>query len=269
MRATIVALVSCVVSWAGFALADEPKSEKAASGAASDLKTIQKEADRALANAVAGIREGKTEEEIGKVKDAFSSTLASLQRRALSLADQHRGEPMAFEALVWVVKNRGPVRQSLEVSSALQALSRDYPGSDRIGDVCAALADLDSPEAEALLRGVVAVNASRIIRGRALFNLAIVLQHRADSQGGSEPQQAARWLQDAEQALEQVTATYGDVKVGKSTLAEHSHDLRDEIRHLSVGKAAPEIQGEDADGKKFKLSDYKGKVVLLDFWAGW
>jgi peroxiredoxin len=29
---------------------------------------------------------------------------------------------------------------------------------------------------------------------------------------------------------------------------------------------APEIQGVDADGAAFKLSDYRGKVVLLDFW---
>lgn len=35
------------------------------------------------------------------------------------------------------------------------------------------------------------------------------------------------------------------------------------------GKLAPEIQGVDADGKKFALSEYRGKVVLLDFWALW
>jgi hypothetical protein len=31
--------------------------------------------------------------------------------------------------------------------------------------------------------------------------------------------------------------------------------------------AAPEIVGVDQDGKEFKLSDYRGKVVMLDFWA--
>jgi cytochrome oxidase Cu insertion factor (SCO1/SenC/PrrC family) len=35
---------------------------------------------------------------------------------------------------------------------------------------------------------------------------------------------------------------------------------------VSEGKRAPEITGEDADGANFKLSDYRGKVVLLDFW---
>ena len=38
---------------------------------------------------------------------------------------------------------------------------------------------------------------------------------------------------------------------------------------LNVGDPAPEIEGEDLDGKKFKLSDYRGKVVFLDFWAHW
>ena len=36
-----------------------------------------------------------------------------------------------------------------------------------------------------------------------------------------------------------------------------------------VGKPAPPISGSDVDGKPVKLSDYKGKVVLVDFWATW
>jgi peroxiredoxin len=38
-----------------------------------------------------------------------------------------------------------------------------------------------------------------------------------------------------------------------------------EMRHLAVGKKAPEIVGEDLDGKSMKLSDYRGKVVVLEF----
>jgi hypothetical protein len=36
-----------------------------------------------------------------------------------------------------------------------------------------------------------------------------------------------------------------------------------------VGEPAPEIEGEDIDGKPMKLSDYRGKVVVLDFWGHW
>jgi len=37
----------------------------------------------------------------------------------------------------------------------------------------------------------------------------------------------------------------------------------------AVGQVAPEIEGEDLDGVPFKLSDYRGKVVVLDFWGNW
>jgi thiol-disulfide isomerase/thioredoxin len=35
----------------------------------------------------------------------------------------------------------------------------------------------------------------------------------------------------------------------------------------AIGTLAPEIEGEDLDGETLKLSDYRGKVVLLDFWG--
>jgi thiol-disulfide isomerase/thioredoxin len=38
---------------------------------------------------------------------------------------------------------------------------------------------------------------------------------------------------------------------------------------VKEGNRAPEIVGKDLDGKAMKLSDYRGKVVLLDFWAYW
>ena len=38
---------------------------------------------------------------------------------------------------------------------------------------------------------------------------------------------------------------------------------------FEIGNLAPEIDGEDLDGVEFKLSDYRGKVVVLDFWGNW
>jgi len=42
-----------------------------------------------------------------------------------------------------------------------------------------------------------------------------------------------------------------------------------EYRNLMVGMTAPDIEGEDLDGVPFKLSDYRGKVVVIDFWGDW
>ncbi len=38
---------------------------------------------------------------------------------------------------------------------------------------------------------------------------------------------------------------------------------------LSTGDLIPEIVGQDIEGADFKLSDYKGKVIMLDFWGDW
>lgn len=42
-----------------------------------------------------------------------------------------------------------------------------------------------------------------------------------------------------------------------------------ESRGIVAGMDAPEFELVDAEGKNVKLSDYKGKVVFLDFWATW
>ena len=38
---------------------------------------------------------------------------------------------------------------------------------------------------------------------------------------------------------------------------------------VEVGKAAPNFELQASDGKTYKLSDFKGNMVVLDFWAMW
>lgn len=44
---------------------------------------------------------------------------------------------------------------------------------------------------------------------------------------------------------------------------------QDETPDFSVGSKAPDFEGETVDGKIVKLSDYRGKIVFVDFWATW
>jgi hypothetical protein len=37
----------------------------------------------------------------------------------------------------------------------------------------------------------------------------------------------------------------------------------------AVGQIAPEIDGEDLEGNRFRLSDYRDRVVVLTFWGDW
>ncbi len=41
------------------------------------------------------------------------------------------------------------------------------------------------------------------------------------------------------------------------------------MRNLREGHTAPELEGVDLAGKPLKLSDYKGRVVFLEFWGFW
>ncbi len=51
------------------------------------------------------------------------------------------------------------------------------------------------------------------------------------------------------------------------TVAQHFSQRLE--RFEMVGKPAPPIEGTDVDGKPVRHADYKGKVVLVDFWASW
>ena len=46
-------------------------------------------------------------------------------------------------------------------------------------------------------------------------------------------------------------------------------NLMDARRGVLIGKQAPDFTQNDVNDKPVKLSDFKGKYVLLDFWASW
>jgi hypothetical protein len=74
---------------------------------------------------------------------------------------------------------------------------------------------------------------------------------------------------EAEQLYERVQQQYPDVPNGTGKLGDAAATALFALRQLAIGKPAPEIEGEDIDGRPLRLSDYRGKVVVLDFWGHW
>jgi peroxiredoxin len=79
-------------------------------------------------------------------------------------------------------------------------------------------------------------------------------------------------LQEGELSTEQETSVLGRLDQFASA---HPRDrsivqvARHVVSNLTVGKVAPDIAGQDLDGSPMRLSDYRGKVVLLAFSGEW
>ena len=144
-------------------------------------------------------------------------------------------------------------------------LSRMKP--DRIAQLCQAHSYSTDLVSETLLRTMLEKDARREVQGPATLTLALVLKRRLEMTPTIGEAAASQARAECEKLLRRASDEFGDVKVAVGgTVGGKAQVELDDLLHLSVGQVAPEIEGEDQDGKRFKLSDYRGKVVLLDFW---
>ncbi len=221
----------------------------------------------------------------------------AVARKLLELAEKYPNDPIALDALilaVWQV-NSTPwpvelVGEDTARARAFELIQRDHLGGDKLGSLCRRVSWGFCKEYEPFLRAVLAKNPHKNVRATACLSLGRFLNNRlqridlckeqpdlAREFGGlyGKDYLAALLRQDRDKALKEIEAVfeqaaqkYGGVKLPDGTMvAERAKAELFGIRNLSVGKQAPDIDGEDENGKRFKLSDYRGKVVLLDFWS--
>jgi hypothetical protein len=151
------------------------------------------------------------------------------------------------------------------------------------------------------LRAALEGSPHREIRAQACYNLAIALmkagaavgakasqkpgeQKSKENSSDSSDQPIDQSQAEAVRLFERMAEEYGDIKVaGRKNYADLARANLARLRpraagnvaagslavSLEVGSVAPEIQGIDTEGRKLKLSDYRGKVVVLDFWGDW
>ncbi|MCI0455689.1 MAG: peroxiredoxin family protein [Gemmataceae bacterium] len=244
----------------------------------------------------ADLEKARTAEERKKVV----SRLRTLPLRFLELAQKHPKDLIAVEALIQTVALvNGTAFPTGDKASpgykALTILLRDHVRSDKLGRVCQQVVFGFHKSHETFLRTVLDRNPHKEVQALACLSLAQFLNdrlHRLDLlKNQDRPDMAERYhrvfgkdylaelqRQDHAQVAREVETLfaraeqYGDVKIpvtyygSGGTVGEKAKAELFQIRHLAIGKVAPDIEGEDQDGKRFKLSDYRGKVVLLDFW---
>jgi hypothetical protein len=138
-----------------------------------------------------------------------------------------------------------------QVATVLGALTKHHAASPTIADLVLNLQYVDG--SDDLLQKVFETNRDKKAKAYARY----VMAQRADEAAAKD------------RMLEEVGKDFADVALrGEKLGAVAARELY-ALRNIKVGGTPPDIAGKDMDGVAFKLSDYRGKVVVLDFWGFW
>jgi thiol-disulfide isomerase/thioredoxin/23S rRNA pseudoU1915 N3-methylase RlmH len=262
------------------------KLRKEAQASAEAAQAEKKAAEKAL-------EEAKTDEEKQAAQKRLQKAGVLPAMKAISLADGP-GETFSARFLAFAIKNpKDPavleaLYQSLVISGgptgkaatwgpavkALQADQVENPELQRAVRLFRLLAGAHDEAADKWLGDVMARNPERKARARACQALAQGRQRAAEL--GERLKEDADYRRNAEAFLggkEAVDKLITRAPEAKKQAEELTRTLQEKYADvcpdLSIGKPAPEVVSQDLGGKAVRLSDLKGKVVVLDIWATW
>lgn len=248
---------------------------------------------RAFIEAFNAIDDGDGDE-VTALRERWYVETCRIAAAALELAEEHPGSEIAEEALFWLA-GRVP---SPEMDEAKRILIRDHIRSPRIASLFRPqLHEGPSPDSERLLREALDRHPDRTTRGLACYWLARYLKNKAltiriceqmgDDLPTPHPSEVGRYGPDfadrlvatdpgpldeeAEALFLRVVEEFGDIphddrlQHREGTLADAARGHLYELQGLAIGSVAPEVEGEELDGRPFRLSDHRGKVVVLVF----
>jgi len=241
---------------------------------------------------------GKTEGEKQKAVQRFEEKTANVMQRLLDLARRFPDSAQAPEALALVYSDsqRSGSFASLRQREELYDLFiKKYLDSDFILPVCR-IAWSDAAvtvRAGEFLRAAAERSQNTKVRGLACLSLAKHAQELVEAVQdldhpvwgktmiagiGDANIQRLRALkvellrEEAEALFARTIAEFSDLRpLGKdfAPLGEQAEGALFRLRNLMLGCSIPEIAGEDVEGRAMKLSDFRGKVVVISFWATW
>jgi peroxiredoxin len=251
------------------------------------LKAVQKD----VADAEAAFREAwaklpdlhQEDPQVEKLYQIFRKKQQAGFNTALEIAKAGPKSEAAFAALEWLLLT--PQAYYLPPAKAMfELLNEHHAANPKIGKGIAILAyyppseaDTTHHQAVALLKAVAEKNPDRGARGHAAIALAWLAKQKFQLAESKAAPETERLAAEAEKQFETVIRNYGDcrnlrtrgARPATGTLAEEVKPELYEVRRLRIGKPAPDIEGEDLNAAKFRMSDYRAKVILLVFWASW
>jgi len=304
----VAALTPLLLLTAAWALDEPPKGQvkatpiKSAKGGQTDkaqppqltpageaLQALRKEVQTARSEILDKYGKADKDEEKQQYLQQYYGVGRTFAARFLELAQKHADDPAAVQALMTLITD---AEGTPEAGTAADLILKNHLADPQLATLANALARSPSATAERLLRSLMTEAKEKDNRGKATFALAQSLKERASSiralKGAPADRLASMRAQmgdatvadlltgdpaaaelEAEMLFERVGNEFADVKDRDTSIAERAKSELFELRFLAVGKTAPDIEGADIDDVKFKLSDYRGKVVLLDFWGNW
>jgi peroxiredoxin len=190
--------------------------------------------------------------------------------KLLQLGSANRKSKTAFQAYAmacFLLKGTDPKTTNRFLQQATDALLEDHISEKELGGVALLMAAIPQHETKGFLRLLVKRSPHREVQAFACLALATNLQRQATEKPDSNAAAAAD--KEIVTLLSRITQEFPDVLLGGKPMSELTKPLLYEKEHLSIGVTAPDIVGTDAEGKDFRLKDYRGKVVLLEFWGDW
>jgi hypothetical protein len=186
-----------------------------------------------------------------------------LQAAALKRAEKDETDPLAADLVAWAATNGAYLKGA---EKAFDRLIEKYPDHKSMERVCQILGQHDDlPTAEAKLKTILQKNDKPKVQATGHFALGELLAEKANNQDDNQAA-ADKLAAEAEKYFTKAIDLYGSDNEAQQKNARAELKA---LQTLRVGKQAPDIKAPDLDGKEFKLSDYRGKVVLLDFWGNW